>query len=86
MANRLVMRGYPVALPGGVQQFRPGDVIPDTDPNFATIIAAAPSPAGLATFPLAGALSAAATQAINDRLRAVPDDVVQTNLLAAAIP
>jgi hypothetical protein len=69
----------------GVQVFRPGDVVLDTDPDFAAIVAAAPSPAGLATFPLAPALATAATTGIAERLRAVPDDVVQNQLLAAAV-
>jgi len=84
MANQLVLRPYRVALPSVVQQLRPGDVVLDTDPNFSAISAAAPV-AGLSAFPLPGPLTTAAAVAIADRLRAVPDDVVEVNLLAAAV-
>lgn len=86
MANQLVLREFRAAIPGGapVQVFRPGDVILDTDPNFLLIFAAATETSALAAYPLAPALATAATTAIEDRLRAVPDDVVSTNLLAAA--
>lgn len=83
MANRLVLQTFSVALPACVQTFRPGDVILDTDPNFSKIVAAAPTPGVLTSFPLAPAVSAAADRAIADRLRAVPDDIVSVNLLAA---
>ena len=84
MANQLVLQTFSVALPAAVQTFRPGDVVLDTDPNFAAITAAAPSPSGLAAFPLSVVLEAAAIKALQDRAKAVPDDIVQTNLLAAA--
>lgn len=86
MANQLVMRTFPAAVAGGVQVFRPGDVVLDTDPDFSKIVAAAPSPSGLSAFPLAPpALATAATEAIADRLKAVPDDLVEVDLLAAAV-
>lgn len=84
MANRLVLQTFSAAVgSAGVLTFRPGDVVEDTDTNFAAIVAAAPSPKGLATFPLAGPLATAASLAIAERLRAFPDDLVQTQLLAA---
>lgn len=64
--------------------FRPGDVILDTDPNFDMIVSAAPDPSGLKAFPLNVTMQAAADAAIAARLRGVPDDEVQTTLLAAA--
>jgi len=86
MANQLVLQTFRAAVGDAiVQVFRPGDVVLDTDPDFANIVAAAPTPAGLFAFPLPGPLATAATQAIADRLRAVPDDIVQNNLLAAAV-
>lgn len=84
MANQLVLQTFSVAISPSVQTFRPGDVVLDTDPNFAAIVAAAPSPAGLAPYPLSPTLSAAATAALEARAKAVPDDIVSVNLLAAA--
>lgn len=83
--KRLVMRPFRAAIGGaGVQVFRPGDVVEADDPNLETIVAAAPEPSGLKEFPLNGAMTTAAEQAIADRLNAVPDDLVEVDLLAQA--
>lgn len=85
MADQLVLRTFRAAVADTVQVFRPGDVLDDADPNFAKILTAAPV-SGVSPFPLAPpALATAAGVAIEDRLKAVPDDIVEVNLLAAAV-
>lgn len=82
----LALKSYPVGLSFGVQQVRAGDVLDSakfSDEDFTSLIDGAPF-AGVSPFPLSGTLSAAADQAVVDRLRAVPDDIIETNLLSAA--
>jgi hypothetical protein len=74
MAQYLVQQTFSAAVgKAGVQTFRPGDLVDDSDPDFAKIQAAAPTYAALVN----GYPGNVPADAVAMRLRAVPDDIVQ---------